>query len=151
MIVKEIDLFKDLHYEIMSEIADICLEENCAKGTVLFEKDEAAERLYILVDGTVELIIKNGGTITYRLTEYGDIFGWSSMVENGRYTASCVCATDLRAVKIERKKLDMLFNRHPDVGIKILRRLAGVFSQRLITVYQDLLSVGRPETHLSFN
>ncbi len=150
MIVKEIELFKDIDIEVMNEIANICAEENYAKGTVLFEKGDEAERLYILMEGRVRLVVKNGGTLNFSLTEQGDIFGWSCMVESGRYTASGVCATDLKAVKIEREKLDKIFSLHPDAGVKVLRRLAGVFSKRLSNVYQDLLSARSTETSPSY-
>lgn len=150
MIIKEIELFKGIDHEIMNEIANICSEKSYAKGTVIFEKDEEANRLYILVEGTVKLKVKNGGTITYSLTNLGDIFGWSCMVESGRYTASGVCATDLKALEIERGALDKIFNLHPHVGIKVLKRLAGVFSKRISNAYKDLLSARRAETSPSY-
>jgi len=150
MIVKEIELFKDIDTEVMNEIANICSEESYAKGTVLFEKGDEAERLYILMEGRVRLVVKNGGTLNFNLTGQGDIFGWSCMVESGRYTASGVCATDLKAVKIEREKLDKIFSLHPDAGVKVLRRLAGVFSKRLSNAYQNLLSARGTETSPSY-
>jgi CRP/FNR family transcriptional regulator/CRP/FNR family cyclic AMP-dependent transcriptional regulator len=150
MIIKEIELFKGIDHEIMNEIANICSEKSYAKGTVIFEKDEEAKRLYILVEGTVKLKVENGGTITYSLTNLGDIFGWSCMVESGRYTASGVCATDVKAAMIEREALDKIFNLHPHVGIKVLKRLAGIFSKRISNAYQDLLSARRAETSPSY-
>ncbi|MBW2572403.1 MAG: Crp/Fnr family transcriptional regulator [Deltaproteobacteria bacterium] len=150
MIIKEIELFKGIDHEIMNEIANICSEKSYVKGTVIFEKDEEAKCLYILVEGTVKLKIKNGGTITYSLTNLGDIFGWSCIVESGRYTASSVCATDLKALEIERGALDKIFNLHPHMGIKVLKRLAGVFSNRISNAYKDLLSARTAETSPSY-
>jgi CRP/FNR family transcriptional regulator, cyclic AMP receptor protein len=150
MIIKEIELFKGIDHEVMNAIADICSEKTYSKGTVIFEKDEKANRLYILVEGTVKLRITNGGTITYTLSDPGDIFGWSCMVESGRYTASGVCATDLKVMEIKREALDKIFNLHPHSGIMILKRLAGVFSKRITNSYQDLLSAGRTETSPSY-
>ena len=83
----------------MNKIADICSEESYSKDTVLIEKDEQARCLYILSEGTVYLLIKNGGHMTYSLSESGDVFGWSSMLEDGKYTASVICATDLKVLK----------------------------------------------------
>ena len=150
MIVKEIDLFKGIDSEVMKEIANICTEERSAKDAVLFKEGEEAERLYILEEGSLNLVIEDGGSLTYTLTEPGLVFGWSSMVESGRYTASGVCATDLKAVKIEREKLDKIFSLYPDVGVKVLRRLAGVFSKRLSNAYQNLLSARGTETSPSY-
>jgi signal transduction histidine kinase len=131
MIIKEIDLFKGIDLEVLNKIADICSEENYTKDTVLFNKGDDAERLYILEEGTVKLIIQNGGTISNSLTEPGDIFGWSCMAEFGRYTSSGICATDVKAMMIERNKLNNIFDLHPDIGLKIVRRFAGVFSKRI--------------------
>jgi len=150
MILNEIELFEQIDYEVMNEIAGICSEVNYSKDTTIFERDEQARCLYILLEGTVHLVIKSGGSITYSLTESGDVFGWSSMLEHGNYTATGICATDLKAVKIERDKLIKIFNNHPDVGFKVLQRLAGVISRRLLNAYRDLLSAQRTDTTPSY-
>lgn len=150
MIVREIELFKGIDPKTMDEIAGICNEEEAPKDTVLFEKGHEAEALYILQQGTVNLIIKNGGTLIYGLSDPGQVFGWSTMVESGVYTASAVCATDLRTIKIERAKLDKVFEKHPEVGLKVLKRLARVVSQRLSNAYRDLLSARGQDTTPSY-
>jgi CRP/FNR family cyclic AMP-dependent transcriptional regulator len=150
MILKEIELFEGVDFEVMNEIAGICSEDSYSKDTVLFEKDEQAKCLYFLLEGTVYLVIKNGGSITYNLSEPGDVFGWSSMLENGKYTASGICATDLKVVKIERDKLNRIFQNRPEVGFKVLQRLAGVISRRLSNAYGDLLSARSTDTTTSY-
>ena len=150
MIIKEIELFKGIDYEAMNEITGICSEESYSKDAILFEKDEEARCLYILLEGTVKLVIKNGGSIIYHLKEPGEIFGWSSMVEHGCYTASGICSTNLKAIKIEKEKLNKIFNKHPDVGFKVLKRLAGVISRRLSNAYRDLLSARSRDTTPSY-
>jgi CRP-like cAMP-binding protein len=150
MILKEIELFEGVDFEVMNEIAGICSEESYSKDTVLFEKNEQAKCLYILLEGTVYLVIKNGGSITYNLSEPGDVFGWSSMLEHGKYTASGICATALKAVKIEKEKLNRIFQNHPEVGFKVLQRLAGVISRRLSNAYRDLLSARSMDTTPSY-
>ena len=139
MIISETELFRGINFKEMEAIANICHEEVYTEGTVLFQQDEEASGLYILEEGTVNLIIQNGATLVYDLEEPGEVFGWSSMVEHGRYTASGICATDVKAIKIERDRLDKIFKNHPDAGLKVLRRLGGVFSKRLSTAYKDLL------------
>ena len=150
MILKEIELFEGVDFEVMNEIAGICSEESYSKDTVLFEKDEQAKCLYILLEGRVHLVIKNGGSITYNLSEPGDVFGWSSMLENGKYTASGICATDLKVAKIEKDKLNRIFQNRPEVGFKVLQRLAGVISRRLSNAYHDLLSARSTDTTTSY-
>ncbi len=150
MILKEIELFEGVDFEVLNEIAGICSEDSYSKDTVLFEKDEQAKCLYILLEGTVYLVIKNGGSITYNLSEPGEVFGWSSMLEDGKYTASGICATDLKVVKIEKEKLNRIFQNRPEVGFKVLQRLAGVISKRLSNAYRDLLSARSTDTTPSY-
>lgn len=140
MIIKEIDLFKGIDFNIMEEIAGICSEKKYTKDTVLFKEGDKAGCLYILEKGTVNLIIKNQGTIVYSLSEPGEVLGWSSLVEPGIYTASGVCSTDIKVIKIEREKLNKIFDKFPIEGLNVLRRLGGVFSKRISNAYQDLLS-----------
>ena len=150
MILKDIELFEGIDFEVMDEVADICSEESYSKDTVLFEKDEQAKSLYILLEGTVHLVIKNGGSITYNLSEPGLVFGWSSMLEHGHYSASGICASDLNAAKIEKDKLIKIFKTHPDVGFIVLQRLAGVISTRLANAYRDLLFARSTEATPSY-
>ena len=46
MIIKEIELFKGIDFEVMNEISGICSEGSYSKGAVLFEKDEQAKCIY---------------------------------------------------------------------------------------------------------
>ncbi len=141
MILNEIDLFKETNFEVMEEMAAIASEKSYDQGTVLFARGEPAGCLYVLVRGAIDLVIESGGsTIVYNLTEPGEIFGWSSLVDPGVYTASAVCARETKVVELPKKKLDKLFDLHPEVGLKVLRRLGRVFARRLSNVYQDLLS-----------
>jgi CRP-like cAMP-binding protein len=140
MILSETEFFKGIDSEVMSKIGAISKEEEHPKDTVLFKKDEEAKSLFILKEGTVNLVIQNGGTLATPLTESGEVFGWSCMVEGGIYTASGICATDSKIVKIDRDNLEEIFDQHPAVGLKILKRMAAVFSKRLSGAYRDLLS-----------
>ena len=140
MILSETEFFKGIESEVMNKISAISKEEEHPKDTVLFKKDAEAKSLFILKEGTVNLVIQNGGTLSTPLTESGEVFGWSCMVEGGIYTASGICATDSKIVKIDRDNLEEIFDQHPAVGLKILKRMAAVFSKRLSGAYRDLLS-----------
>ena len=140
MILSETDFFQGIESEVMNKIAAVSKEEEHPKDTVLFNKDDEAKSLFILKEGTVNLVIQNGGMLSTPLTESGEIFGWSSMVEGGVYTSSGICATDSKIVKIDRDDLENIFGQRPDVGLKILKRLGAVFSKRLTKAYRDLLS-----------
>lgn len=145
MIVQDTYLFKGVDRKVMDEITSISSEENYERNTVLFRKGENAGNLYILKEGKVELVIKDGGSVVYILTEPGEVFGWSSMVESGEYTATAVSLTDMKVWRIEREKLEKIFSLHPKEGLIILKRLAGIIMKRLTYAYKELLGVGAKE------
>jgi len=141
MHITEMDLFTGLDLNFMGEIADkCCIEENFTKDTVLFKEGDEATSLYILVNGSVDLKIKDETTV-YSLSEPSDIFGWSSMVENSQYTATAVCREEIKVIKIDTHRLNRLFNENPIFGLTVYRRLCGVFNKRLSSIYKKFLSV----------
>jgi len=140
MFINKYDLFGGISSRVMKEITDICVEEVYDKGTTIFNQGERAENLYILREGTLNLMVKNGGSLVFSLSNQGEVFGWSSLFESGRYTASGICDTDLKVFKIERKALYKILKHNAGDGFIIMRRLAGVIANRLNRAYQDILS-----------
>lgn len=140
MILSDTELFKGIDSEVMNKITAIYSEEDHPKNTVLFNKDEDAKSLFILIEGTVNLVIKNGGILAIPLSDPGEVFGLSGMVEGGNYLASGICATDAKVVKIDRDKLNAIFDQHPDAGLILIKRLGAALSKKLSKIYRDLLS-----------
>lgn len=150
MIISEIELFKGLDYEFINMLSDYCTEASYKKDTVLFKNNERADNLYFLMSGTVNLVIENGGTIIYSITDPGEVFGWSSMFETVDYTASAVCATDIKVMKIKKDKINKIFQAYPAAGLKVLMRMGRVFSKRLSYAYHELLSARNPGSTASY-
>ena len=140
MILSETDFFKGIDSAVMNKITSIYNEEDHPKDTVLFKKDEDAKSLFILREGTVNLVIQNGGTLAIPLSDPGEVFGLSGMVEGGVYIASGICATDAKVVKIDRDKLDEIFDQHPHEGLILIKRLGAVLSRKLSRLYRDFFS-----------
>jgi len=139
MHITESDLFYGLDLTVMRKIADICLEEKYADGTILFREGENANNLYILEGGIAELLIDKD-TFIYSLTEQSDVFGWSSLIESGQYTATAVCMADVKVLKIPTGILQRIFDENPEVGSVVYRRLAGIFNKRLTKTYRKFLA-----------
>jgi CRP-like cAMP-binding protein len=140
MILNETEFFRGIDPEVMNKITAIYSEEDHPKDTVLFKKDEDAKSIFILKRGTINLVIQNGGTFAIPLSNPGEVFGLSGMVEGGVYIASGICATDSKVVKIDRDKLDEIFDQHPDVGLILIKRLGAVLTKKLSRLYRDLFA-----------
>ena len=136
MILREIALFKDIDSAVMEKITDTCTEEFFEQGFVIFNSGDTARSLYILQEGSIKLGIEKAASFSFRLTDQGSLFGWSSMAETGLYTSTAVCEKDSKVIKLDNNELDRIFRQHPDIGYTILRRLMSIFSDRLLNAYK---------------
>lgn len=149
MFIHEADLFKGMSKKIIEEVDKIMVEESHEKGVFLFREGDPAHNFYILAGGMVKLTIGEQGYMTHVVSNPGEAFGWSSLVEHGFYTASAECAVPSTFLRIEKEKLDEIFKRHPDSGVIFFKRLAGVVGRRLINSYHSLLGSHTLEGHVT--
>jgi CRP-like cAMP-binding protein len=103
------------------------------KDEVIFEQNARAEKLYILVDGKVEIRFKpdDGEQLTVTEIEEGGVFGWSAALGRESYTSCAVSVTESKAFSVLGEELKQLCEQYPDTGVIILERLAEVIAQRL--------------------
>jgi CRP-like cAMP-binding protein len=138
MIVQEVDLFRRIPSHVIDEIASLAEEMQPAAGTVLFREGDFAEKLYVLVGGRVDLTVGAERTITFPVEREQSVFGWSALVEPRRYTATATCAGDTTVLCIDGDRLMRVFAKHPQEGLIVMQRLAGVIAQRLQASYRAL-------------
>ena len=101
-------------------------------GTVIFEQNDRAEYLYLVVSGEVTIHFKphDGPVMTMTHVQPGGIFGWSAAMNNPAYTSGAVCSLDSEVLRIRGIDLRTLCKKYPDLGRVILDRLAGVIAER---------------------
>ena len=139
MFIQKSALFGEMDLEVLRQINEVMSEESWAKGTVLFERGESANDLYILKEGSVDLTIGDDGQVTYVVNVQGEAFGWSSLVNHHVYTASAVCSSPTDLIRIQSESLLKIFERNPSSGLIFYRRLAEIISKRVATSYNLLL------------
>jgi CRP/FNR family cyclic AMP-dependent transcriptional regulator len=101
-------------------------------GTIIFEQDDYAEYLYLVVSGEVNIRYKphDGPVMTVTHVQPGGIFGWSAAMNNPAYTSGAVCSLDSEVLRIRGTDLRVLCEKNPELGRIILDRLAGVIAER---------------------
>lgn len=139
MFMQKSKLFRGMDQKVLKEIDKIMINESHAEGTVLFERGTSANDLYILGEGSIELSIGGNGHVTHVVSNPGEAFGWSSLVNHHVYTASAVCSSPTKLIRIPSDKLNDIFERNPASGLMFFRRLAEIISKRVATSYNLLL------------
>ena len=137
------ELFEGLPDEVLTCIAELSREESYPRGTTIFAAGRLADRMYLLLEGTVSLWVQPTSlpepmTVVV-LRSPGQTFGWSAVVGSGYYTAGAQATSDARAISIDGLALVDCLEQHPCEGFVVMRRVAQVVSQRLGSVRTLLL------------
>jgi CRP-like cAMP-binding protein len=137
-IIMNLEKYSHLAFFTGLQTADIQLLEpyfapqTWVAGTTIFEQDDYAEYLYLVVSGEVTIHFKphDGPIMTVTHVLPGGIFGWSAAMNNPVYTSGAVCSLDSEVLRIRGRDLRMLCDKHLELGKIILDRLAGVIAER---------------------
>lgn len=150
MFLKEADLFMGLSQETMNEIAKIMVEESYDKGALLFSEGDPAQYFYVLEEGKVRLALGKEAKIDYTVSNPGEAFGWSALVDRQCYTAAAECESPTKVIKIEKDQLNKILEKQPGNGMMFFKRLAGAIGERLIYSYNVFLSEHRRGSDASY-
>jgi hypothetical protein len=97
-----------------------------ASGAVIAEEGSAGSEMFIIEDGEVEIVRLRGGIERVLSTlGPGDFFGEMSVLERRPRSATARAKVDCRVLAIDGSTLDALLREHPDVAVRMMRKLSG--------------------------
>jgi CRP/FNR family cyclic AMP-dependent transcriptional regulator len=128
--------------EIQFERLNTLMEETAVKkGERLFREGEAAEQLYCIKQGAVEMLTLIDNHIELPITilrTEGSHFGTSSLVSPYIYSLSARSFEDCILTVIKRSRLMEQTKRDPEMGFIIMSNLAKTFLDRLKETRQEV-------------
>ena len=130
--LESVPLFKDMDDHVRRMLEPLFEPFSCPAEAVIFEQGEPAHYLYLILEGTVEMLYKpyDGPQITITYLAQGSIIGWSAVVGNATYTSGAVSKEDIRAIRMSSRDLHKLCADEPEAGRIILDSLADSVSSR---------------------
>jgi len=139
----EFDLFKGVSDDTLKEIASISDTIKVGKGELVFREGEKADKLHLLVNGSIALRVNLTSRPDFVTVSFLNIphqtLGWSGVVSPNHYTASAFCEEDTELLVIPSEKFLQILDKKPDAGYKIMLRITQVISDRLRNSRQALL------------
>lgn len=105
-------------------------------GEVIFSEGDAAEVMYVVVDGAIDVRI---GERSLEVIEGPTIIGEMALVDRGARSASVVALKDTTIVPIDRKRFLYLVQNTPTFALEVMSTMA----QRLRRT--DAQIAGRPQ------
>jgi len=146
--LKTCELFASLDEAEMqtltATLGDACEMKACKAGDHVFDQDELSSRLYVIEDGQVLLQRSvNMGNKTAQwplgLLGRGRAMGWSAVLYGPRYaSASAVCQKPSKIVSIDGASLRLVLEKQPEIGFKVMDRLACMLGERLKAAYNTM-------------
>jgi CRP-like cAMP-binding protein len=149
--IKEATIFSDLDEQEVAETLSITKEKRFPKGETVMQEGQEGDSMYILVSGSVEI----SKTLTMKMGEddYTEkekiltsfeaqdnvIFGEIAMIDRENRSASVMATTDCILLEIKRKDFLHLIDKRPQMGVKVLRKIAELLANRLRQSSQDII------------
>lgn len=128
--------FKDLDSDQVLSIVPFCKKVVLDSGDFLIHEGERDTRdFFLLVSGMVEIVSNDTDLISGEVVlsaEDKDLYGELSWLTGCKRTASARCRGEVEAIKIDGEALMQHLEHHPDVGFRVLHRIALILSQRMV-------------------
>lgn len=144
--ITDLHLFNDFSPIELNEIGPLFAERVYKKGSSIIRQGEVATCLFIIEQGSVALIYKPYDGEEIRLTSLRaeDAFGWSAVLGNSYYSSSVVALEDSAVYLICGEKLDAFRSNYPNVGEKVMRKLASSVASRKLNVEKQVENLLKP-------
>ena len=126
--LKSIPVLEGMSDEDLKALSGLIKEHKTPAGENLITEGESGSEMYILVEGTVDVI---------KTTIFGDpfvvatldasmhcVFGEVAMIDNDKRSATVRAITDCITLSINRKNFDQFCNERPACGVKLLRLIS---------------------------
>ena len=131
--LKQIVMLTYLTDPMLDNLAQIIDILKFDRDEILFRENDPAERFYMMRSGNVLLEQRISGKVTACIGSIkpGFSFGWSAMVEDGLYTVDAVCVEPSEIYSFKRDRIQKLFARDPEMGLRMYQRLVVIIKKRL--------------------
>ncbi len=126
-------------------LAGLLKDGKTRAGQNIITEGESGAEMYILVDGTVDII---------KTTVFGDqfvvaslsadmhcVFGEMAMIDNDKRSATVKAKTDCTTLSIDHKSFDRFCTEHPASGVELLRLISTNLVRNIRTENQNLRMV----------
>lgn len=131
--LKQIVMLTYLTDPMLDRLCQIIDVLNFDKDEVIFREKEPSERFYMLKSGQVllEQRISDEVTAYVAAIKPGYSFGWSAMMEDEYYTVNAICKEPSVVYSFKSKKIRVLFEENPQMGLRMHQRLLVIIKKRL--------------------
>ena len=148
--LKTFKLFSRLPDEELACLAGVMEEKIFPAGTVILQEGDPGDHMYLLLEGTVEVLkttLFGDPYVTASLKDsYHCSFGEMALIDQGTRSATVRAKTDCRTLSLSAEEFQRFCREYPAIGVELLMAVSATLvrnlreeNENLKIVYQALI------------
>ena len=148
--LKTFELFSRLPEEDLARLAEAMEETRFPAGTEILKEGDAGDRMFLLLEGSVEVLKTTPYGEPYVTASLKDSFhcsfGEMALIDEGTRSATVRAKTDCRTLSLSAEQFRRFCREYPAVGVELLLGVAATLvrnlraeTENLKIVYQALI------------
>jgi len=144
-VLRRYPFFAGVEHPILKQLAMAGEVLTLRRGEWLFQPGDSAHHFYLIRRGRVEIRAPLGPEAVHHVAvtslRQGDILGWSCLVEPFVYQMGAAAVTKAEVVQLKGAALRQLMTEHPEIGCRLMSRVAGIIGSRLMDLRVQFVSL----------
>jgi len=137
-IIRECKIFKMFPETLIEEIASVGFPLTYKANEMLFNVDEPADNLAILMEGRVDILTtKRTQFVPVHTVRPGEAFALSSMI-TGHFVSAAKAMEDSEVCALPVDKMNIILEKDYKVAFYFMRQIAVLVSNRLVKMHYQL-------------
>lgn len=140
------DFFKGLDESFIHFLAGSVTESHVEEGDVLFSQGKAADKFYLLREGSISIEIPAlvGPPLEVQALGTGKILGWSWLIPPYKWNFLARAKEDSTVLEFDGKAILQHCEEDPRFGYELIQRFAALMSERLDAARQKMMDQWNP-------
>jgi CRP/FNR family cyclic AMP-dependent transcriptional regulator len=140
-VLRKSDVFHYLDENDLKVVAEMCVCEEFKPGEIIFRQGKDAEKIYVIEEGLVSLLLEMGPTDKRQIQAASNFecFGWAATIPPYRRLNMAKALEKTKVLVFDGKELRNLVNTNPKLCAEIAGGVAYVISQRLRAAFSQLM------------
>ncbi len=132
-ILSQIPTFQNLSSKEIKIVCNLTYERTYQPGEYMFEINQPGAAMFVIEDGEVDVVrpTSSGELFVLAILKKGEFLGELALLDNSPRSASALVRKPTKALAIFREDLEDLLKTRPELGGKIMKKLAEVIGMRL--------------------
>ncbi len=127
-LLKKTKLFGELSLDLLMAISERMPAIELDAGEIIFQKEQNAHRMYLIVEGSVEIF--SGDSPQHTVLLHGEFFGDESVFNEKVRGYTAKAAEDCTLLALSRTDILAILSECPSVGIALLQAYSAHFDFR---------------------